>query len=100
MTAAIRSNERWSGSSLKNRVQVVQRQKTHGGSRLDRGATDVWQQESILERQIPRIQTRFAFERVQSRRCDMTALKGGDEILIQSRDTKSLNRYFPELIET
>ena len=26
--------------------------------------------------------------------------RDGDEILIQSRDTKSLNRYFPELIET
>jgi hypothetical protein len=23
----------------------------------------------------------------------------GDEVLIQSRDEKSLNRYFPELIE-
>ena len=26
--------------------------------------------------------------------------RDGDEILIQSRDAKSLNRYFPELIET
>jgi ATP-dependent DNA ligase len=26
--------------------------------------------------------------------------RDGDEILIQSRDTKSLNRYFPELVET
>jgi ATP-dependent DNA ligase len=26
--------------------------------------------------------------------------RDGDEVLIQSRDTKSLNRYFPELIET
>ena len=26
--------------------------------------------------------------------------RDGDEILIQSRDQKSLNRYFPELIET
>src|SRR5271156_6963614 len=26
--------------------------------------------------------------------------RDGDEILVQSRDTKSLNRYFPELIET
>jgi ATP-dependent DNA ligase len=26
--------------------------------------------------------------------------RDGDEILIQSRDTKSLNRYFPELLET
>ncbi len=26
--------------------------------------------------------------------------RDGDDILIQSRDTKSLNRYFPELIET
>src|SRR5580693_2175711 len=25
--------------------------------------------------------------------------RDGDEILIQSRDTKSLNRYFPDLIE-
>src|ERR1700741_3093398 len=25
--------------------------------------------------------------------------RGGDEILIQSRDEKSLNRYFPELLE-
>src|SRR4029078_13390552 len=25
--------------------------------------------------------------------------RDGDEILIQSRDTKSLNRYFPELVE-
>ncbi len=26
--------------------------------------------------------------------------RDGDEILIQSRDTKPLNRYFPELVET
>src|SRR5271169_6918307 len=26
--------------------------------------------------------------------------RDGDEILLQSRDQKSLNRYFPELIET
>ena len=26
--------------------------------------------------------------------------RDGDEVLIQSRDTKSLNRYFPELVET
>lgn len=26
--------------------------------------------------------------------------RDGDEILIQSRDQKSLNRYFPELVET
>src|SRR4026208_1706481 len=26
--------------------------------------------------------------------------RDGDEILIQSRDEKSLNRYFPELLET
>src|ERR1043165_2393503 len=26
--------------------------------------------------------------------------RDGDEILIQSRDEKSLNRYFPELVET
>ena len=26
--------------------------------------------------------------------------RDGDEILLQSRDTKSLNRYFPELVET
>ncbi len=26
--------------------------------------------------------------------------RDGEDILIQSRDTKSLNRYFPDLVET
>jgi hypothetical protein len=42
----------------------------------------VRQQEGILERQISRIQARFAFECIQSRRRHLTAPKSSDEILI------------------
>src|SRR5580698_5497775 len=83
MTAGAGNNERWSGCSPKNGVDIVQRQHAHCDSRLYRGATDVRKQKGVSERQISRIQVRLAFERVQSRRCDLTALKSGDEILIR-----------------
>src|ERR1700723_4586918 len=59
-------HQRWRGLAREHRVNVVQSEHTHRGVRFQGGASDVRQQEGILQADVAGMNVRLALEDVQA----------------------------------